>query len=201
MDLSTGIANNILSQKSSFVSGGKNISEGVAKGIESGISNVKDATQLICSNTESSVKEYFGIQSPSTLMYSVGEYIVQGLINGMNSASSSLKDAFALVDSAIQYLEMLGDEGIDIKVRVTPVIDSTALNSQFSGLQSVAMGAGSSLIGDSTMRKLDGIASNFRQNGVGSIDKLTGSIDALNSKLDDIDPSTFEQHLISIILR
>lgn len=192
--ISSNVANSLVS--GDFEKSGTQIARGVANGVESGISNVTSAATLMCANTEDTVKNYFGIHSPSTLMYKVGEYMVQGLVNGIVASSTELDKAFTLVNQAIGFLKQLGDEGIDIQVRVTPVIDTTDFATKLASVQA-SMGVDTgSLLSNATLNTIDRVASQFGQNGVNS--KLSGAIDKLSSKLDAFDTdnlgSTYNQY-------
>ena len=48
------------------------------------------------------IKEVFGINSPSTEMYSMGDYMMQGMENGITENSSAVSSAFQLVLDALQ---------------------------------------------------------------------------------------------------
>lgn len=188
--ISSNVANSLVS--GDFEKSGTQIAQGVANGVESGISNVTSAATLMCANTEDTVKNYFGIHSPSTLMYKVGEYMVQGLVNGIVAASTELDKAFTLVNQAIGFLQQLGDEGIDIQVRVTPVIDTTDFATKLASVQA-SMGVDTgSLLSNATLNTIDRVAAQFGQNGsknVGS--ELVGAVSKLSDKIDSIDPSNF----------
>ena len=183
--ISSNVSNALIS--GNFEKSGTQIAQGVANGVENGISNVTSAATLMCSNTEDTVKNYFGIHSPSTLMYQIGEYMVQGLVNGIVASATELDKAFTLVNQAIGFLQQLGDEGIDIQVRVTPVIDTTDFATKLASVQA-SMGVDKgSLLSNATLNTIDRVASQFGQNGVNS--KLSGAIDKLSSKLDAFDTS------------
>lgn len=183
--ISSNVSNALIS--GDFEKSGTQIAQGVANGVENGISNVTSAATLMCTNTEDTVKNYFGIHSPSTLMYQIGKYMVQGLVNGIVAASTELDKAFTLVDQAIGFLQQLGNEGIEIKVKVTPVIDTTDFATKLALVQASMGVETGSLLSNATLNTIDRVASQFGQNGVNS--KLSGAIDKLSSKLDAFDTS------------
>lgn len=190
-DYGTQIGSEVLSglqDKTAMESAGTNIATGVANGIENGISGVNDSITLMCQNVENTTKEYFGIHSPSTLMFEIGEYMVQGLINGVTSSATALNEAFTLVNRAIDFLKVLGEEGVEIKVRVTPVIDTTALNAKLSALQSDY----ASTVPSGVLNKIDSVGASIGQNGVNSsAAKLSDAVKTLSNKIDSIDPNNF----------
>ena len=188
--ISSNVSNSLIS--GDFAKSGTQIAQGVAKGVENGIPNVTSAATLMCTNTEDTVKSYFGIHSPSTLMYQIGEYMVQGLVNGIVASSTELDKAFTLVDKAIDLLQQLGDEGIDIQVRVTPVIDTTDFATKLASAQASAGVNTGSLLSNATLNTIDQVASKLGQNGVrNSNSELVGAVSKLSDKIDSIDPSNF----------
>ena len=175
-----------------FTSSGRAITQGVANGVESGISNVTAAATVMCSSTEDTVKNYFGIHSPSTLMYQVGEYMVQGLVNGIVASATELDKAFTLVNQAIDFLQELGDEGIEIQVKVTPVIDTSTFSSKLSVAQTSMGYSSGSILSSATLNTIDRVASQLGQNGTkNAAAQLMGAVDNLSNKIDSIDPSNF----------
>ena len=188
--ISTDVAESLTS--GDFTSSGRAITQGVANGVESGISNVTSAATIMCSSTENTVKDYFGIHSPSTLMYQVGEYMVQGLVNGIVASATALDDAFTLVYQAIDFLQELGDEGIEIQVKVTPVIDTSTFSSKLSVAQTSMGYSSGSILSSATLNAIDKVANDIGQNGTNNAAaQLMGAVDNLSNKIDSIDPSNF----------
>ena len=175
-----------------FEKSGTQIAQGVANGVENGISNVTSAATLMCSSTEETVKEYFGIHSPSTLMYQVGEYMVQGLVNGIVASATALDQAFTLVNQAINFLQQLGDQGIEIQVKVTPVIDTSTFSAKLAEVQSSMGFDTGSVLSNATLNTIDRVSSQLGQNGTkNAAAQLLGAVDNLSNKIDSIDPSNF----------
>ena len=188
--MSSNVANSLVT--GDFEKSGTQIAQGVANGVENGISNVTSAATLMCSSTENTVKDYFGIHSPSTLMYQVGEYMVQGLVNGIVASATELDKAFTLVNQAINFLQQLGDQGIEIQVKVTPVIDTSTFSAKLAEVQTSMGFDTGSVLSDATLNTIDRVASQFSQNGskrAGS--ELVGAVAKLSEKIDSIDPSNF----------
>lgn len=175
-----------------FEKSGTQIAQGVANGVENGISNVTSAATLMCSSTETTVKDYFGIHSPSTLMYQVGEYMVQGLVNGIVASATELDKAFTLVNQAINFLQQLGDQGIEIQVKVTPVIDTSTFSAKLAEVQTSMGFDTGSVLSDATLNTIDRVASQLSQNGSKRANsELVGAVAKLSEKIDSIDPSNF----------
>ena len=186
--VSESLSGAVSQTKFSMSSYGQSMTEGVANGIENGTSEVSDSITLMCQTIETTTKDYFGIHSPSTLMFKIGEYMVEGLTNGITSAATGLNSAFSLVDRAIDYLQTLGSEGIEIKVKVTPVIDVADFNAKMEQLQSQYGSAPS----DETLNTVANLNASIGQNGVNSsAAKLSDAVKTLSNKIDSIDPNNF----------
>ena len=186
--VSESLSGAVSQTKFSMSSYGQSMTEGVADGIENGTSEVSDSITLMCQTIETTTKDYFGIHSPSTLMFKIGEYMVEGLTNGITSAATGLNSAFSLVDRAIDYLQTLGSEGIEIRVKVTPVIDVADFNAKMEQLQSQYGSAPS----DETLNTVANLNASIGQNGVNSsAAKLSDAVKTLSNKIDSINPNNF----------
>jgi len=90
--------------------------ENIIKGLIDGMKNMAGAAVSMASNIASSVSRsvsgFFGIHSPSRLMYGFGENIVQGLANG-------IQDTAGLAVGAMSDL---------VKPMAAPVVTSTERN-------------------------------------------------------------------------
>ena len=168
-------------------SAGSSIVDGLAQGVSAN-SSVTDAIVLMCQGVENETKTYFGIHSPSTLMEQIGRYIIEGLANGLNKTAYMIEDSMESVNRAVAYLQTLGEEGIDLNVRVTPVIDMADFNAKISALQSSA----SSMLSSDVLGTVDTINATMSQNGAGTAEKqLTDAVKTLTNKVDSINPDNF----------
>jgi TP901 family phage tail tape measure protein len=70
---------------------GRNIVQGLAQGIESLSGWIKQKVLTFVEGIGKTIKEFFGIQSPSRLMSEYGRYIVEGLWEGIQSMASWIK--------------------------------------------------------------------------------------------------------------
>jgi phage-related protein len=90
-------------QFNSFVDAGRNLIDGIVRGV----SNAKDAVinkvKEICSGALDSVKKFFGIKSPSRVMAQMGDFLMQGLQNGIQRAGD------AVVNTATTISERIND--------------------------------------------------------------------------------------------
>lgn len=167
---------------------GSSIVEGMAHGVIMNTSSATDAITLMCQAVENETRTYFGIHSPSDLMEQLGRYLVEGFVRGLNSGTEALKAAMAQVNQAVEFLQSIGEQGIDIEVRVTPVIDMADFNAKISALQSSA----SSMLSSDVLGKVDTINATMSQNGPGLAEsKLSAAVDKLTNKVDSINPDNF----------
>ena len=167
---------------------GSSIVEGMAHGVIMNTSSATDAITLMCQAVENETRTYFGIHSPSDLMEQLGRYLVEGFVRGLNSGTEALKAAMAQVNQAVEFLQSIGEQGIDIEVRVTPVIDMADFNAKISALQSSA----SSMLSSDVLGTVDTINATMSQNGPGLAEsKLSAAVDKLTNKVDSINPDNF----------
>jgi len=72
---------------------GKDIINGLVKGIKGGVKKIKDAAKGIAKHVKDSFKNLLGIKSPSTVFKGFGKNIDEGLIIGLASGLSKIKKA------------------------------------------------------------------------------------------------------------
>ena len=170
---------------------GTSITEGAAKGIDEGTTRVTNSAYTMCNDTVTAIKEYFRINGDaglSEVARSVGRQVVAGLTMGLTESASGLTDAMALVDEAVAYLKSLTDQGIDLEVRVTPVLDMTDFNNKLAALKSSAV----SQVSSDVMDTVNSISNSMSQNGGNSDAKqLTDAVKTLTNKVDSINPDNF----------
>lgn len=84
-----------------FVSAGRNIVEGLKRGIASGASAIRNLVLNIAKGAEQAIKNFFGIKSPSRLMMKYGRYITEGLAIGIEDGGSKAVSAMLDVSRGI----------------------------------------------------------------------------------------------------
>ena len=168
---------------------GGSIAEGFAEGITSKTSSATNAATLMCQTVENGIESFFRMSStPSKLTEELGRNLVAGFVAGLNSGSKALKESFADVEKAVEYLMFIGEQGIDIQVRVNPVIDMDAFNAKLSALQSDY----ASTVPSDVLNRIDSVGASIGQNGVtSSTAKLSDAVKTLSNKIDSIDPNNF----------
>lgn len=186
--LGTNVINAITPTQEQMEYAGSSIVEGMAHGVIMNTSSATDAITTMCQAVETQTRTFFGIHSPSKLMEELGRNLVQGFVNGLNSGTEALKKAMADVNQAVEFLKSIGEKGIDIEVRVTPVLDMADFNAKLSALQSSA----ASTVSSNIMGTVDSINESMSQNGAGNDAKqLTDAVKTLTNKVDSINPDNF----------
>ena len=170
---------------------GENVTKGMTNGIETGDSDVTNAAYDMCQTTVDAIKSYFKVNGDSGLSdvaYSIGKQVVEGLTTGLTQSATGLTEAMKLVDDAVAYLKSLADQGIDLQVRVTPVLDMTDFNNKLAALKSSAV----SQVSSDIMDTVNSINNSMSQNGVkNKAAELTDAVKMLTDKVDSINPDNF----------
>lgn len=92
-----------------FLEAGKNIIDGIVRGVQQGSKKVIDTVTNIAKGALDAVKSFFGIKSPSRVMASMGNYMMEGLENGIvktgksvmkatESIAQGIYDSFGVID-------------------------------------------------------------------------------------------------------
>lgn len=80
----------IKDQFNRFVNVGKDLIDGLVKGVGNAKDAVVNKVKEICSGALDAVKNFFGIKSPSRVMAQMGDFLMQGFSNGMDKAGSAV---------------------------------------------------------------------------------------------------------------
>ena len=86
------------------VSVGKNIIDGIAKGIVSKKSVADDAVKVVTDGIQEEAQTELGIHSPSKVFKGYGGYIVEGLANGISAAKDLAVNAIQSVSDAVKTI-------------------------------------------------------------------------------------------------
>ena len=78
---------------------GKNIIKGIENGIWAASDAITKAIEDMCKKCWQSVKDFFGIKSPSRLMSYAGRMIGEGLVNGIESEENAVDRAMARLNN------------------------------------------------------------------------------------------------------
>lgn len=93
------------------VSVGKNIIDGIAKGIVGKKSVADDAVKVVTDGIQEEAQTELGIHSPSKVFKGYGGYIVEGLANGISAAKDLAVKAIQSVSNAVKTIgSQLADE-------------------------------------------------------------------------------------------
>lgn len=80
---------------------GKNIIQGLARGISSMASAVVEKVRDIANSVTKTIRNVLDIHSPSRVMMEIGKYVVQGLVVGIESESGNLRKAAEKMSDAL----------------------------------------------------------------------------------------------------
>lgn len=93
---------------------GKNIIDGITKGITGNTNVSNDATKQLTDEIKKTAQDELDIHSPSKWFKGIGSYVVQGLANGITGALGYVNDAMnKLVDATKLKGEEMSNYGID----------------------------------------------------------------------------------------
>ena len=98
------------------VSVGKNIIDGIAKGIVGKKSAADDAVKVVTDGIKEKAQTELGIHSPSKVFKGYGGYIVEGLANGISAAKDLAVNAIQSVSDAVKTIgSQLADENYGLR--------------------------------------------------------------------------------------
>jgi len=84
-----------------FVNAGKNLIDGLVRGIGNAKDAVVNKVKEICSGALDSVKKFFGIKSPSRVMAQMGDFLMQGFSNGMDRAGGAVVSTAEMISQRV----------------------------------------------------------------------------------------------------
>lgn len=184
------VADAIASLPSKMYEAGKNVWQGLVKGIQSGISNATGAAANLAKAIIEKFTTETDIHSPSKVFKGFGWYIVEGLANGISGAKELAENAMQrLSDSVIALGQQLTQEnyGIgDANIAMTANGDETSLEKTAMSLRNVLSNVGGSL--SDWLKKIKSAFTDFSDgiNAVSDVGKkisqgFTDSISALSN--------------------
>ena len=109
---------NLIDKISKFnpVSVGKNIIDGIAKGIVGKKSVADNAVKVVTDGIQEEAQTELGIHSPSKVFNGYGGYIVEGLANGISAAKDLAVNAIQSVSDAVKTIgSQLADENYGLR--------------------------------------------------------------------------------------
>ena len=184
------VADAIASLPSKMYEAGKNVWQGLVKGIQSGISNATGAAANLAKAIIDKFTAETDIHSPSKVFKGFGWYIVEGLANGISGAKDLAENAMQkLSDSVIALGQQLTQEnyGIgDANIAMTANGDETSLEKTAMSLRNVLSNVGGGLT--DWLKKIKSSFTDFSDgiNAVSDVGKkisqgFTDSISALSN--------------------
>ena len=184
------VADAIASLPSKMYEAGKNVWQGLVKGIQSGISNATGAAANLAKAIIDKFTTETDINSPSKVFKGFGWYIVEGLANGISGAKDLAENAMQkLSDSVISLGQQLTQENYgmgDANIAMTANGDETSLEKTAMSLRNVLSNVGGSL--SDWLKKIKSSFTDFSDgiNAVSDVGKkisqgFTDSISALSN--------------------
>lgn len=165
---------------SGFTEAGKNILNGLKKGIEDNdtFQNLKTATDNTFTAVRKRIAEIFDERSPSKVTYGFGKYVVIGFANGIravageaiNAADEFGEGTLDSMRNAVSSITNLIENGMDSDPMIRPVLDLSNvsagvndLNSMINSDRSIALAASASYGANSVFsRNQNGLIVNNR---------------------------------------
>lgn len=124
-----------------LVSAGQSLIQGLVNGISNNASAVVNKIKSICSGALDTIKQFFGIASPSKLMAEMGGYIMQGLGVGIDNEEASLisqiKDTSANLSSAFNVTGTVSGNGANGAYNSVTIGDITINATDLNGVNNI----------------------------------------------------------------
>ena len=184
------VADAIASLPSKMYEAGKNVWQGLVKGIQSGIRNATGAAANLAKAIIDKFTTETDIHSPSKVFKGFGWYIVEGLANGISGAKELAENAMQnLSDSVIALGQQLTQKNYgmgDANIAMTANGDETSLEKTAMSLRNVLSNVGGGLT--DWLKKIKSVFTDFSDgiNAVSDVGKkisqgFTDSISALSN--------------------
>lgn len=176
---------------------GKQIINGLVKGIKAGSGGLVDSLLGTVKGAWKKVKNFFGIKSPSRLAAEAGMYIDEGLAQGLREYSSVVdKEALGVGETTMDSLgKAIGDAssmvdgGIDLQPTIRPVLDLSEVRSGASSIGEM-LNAGSSVGVLANVGAINASMNGRIQNG--GNDDIISAIDKLRKDMANMKNTTYQ---------
>ena len=185
---------------------GKNFVQGFAEGVANAASTAWNGVKDFCGGVLDSVKSFFGIHSPSTVMAKMGGYVSTGFVNGVADGSTAVGKSMSILmqsamDAATLSAEMIqsvfDSDVMDYEPTIRPVVDLDGAQESAQWLQSAFADANGTYgaAGTAYTGHLAGSIAERRpknQNGTETVREpqtsreVLEAIDAIGERVDDL---------------
>ena len=185
---------------------GKNFVQGFAEGVANAASTAWNGVKDFCGGVLDSVKSFFGIHSPSTVMAKMGGYVSTGFANGVADSSTAVDKSMSslmqsAMDAATLSAEMIqsvfDSDAMDYEPTIRPVVDLDGAQESAQWLQSAFADANGTYgaAGTAYTGHLAGTIAERRpknQNGTETVrepqtsKEVLEAIDAIGERVDDL---------------
>ncbi len=168
----------LLAMAGDFITVGAELINGIITGLGETIGSLSEAFSAAMKAVVDGVKEFLGIESPSTVFSDIGENLIQGLIDGINGMVTTISTTIeAIITTITGYATQFTDAGTAL---LQGMVDG--INSAIQGVIDAAVAAASGAI--DAVKKALGIKSPskvFMEIGVQSDEGLAQGIEKNSS--------------------
>lgn len=136
IDFINGLADSIQPNRKRLQDAGFHLVQEIVNGMISGFGDLAnlaiDAAKKLASGILDGIKDFFGISSPSKVMYSMAGFVAQGFAKGLandrsasTAASIFANDVVNKINSSMSRVSAMAEGMNDFAPTITPVIDMT----------------------------------------------------------------------------
>lgn len=164
-----------------FVSVGEFFSQGLAKGLSSGISKVVESITNIASLVIETIEAIWDEHSPSKVAFAIGVFFILGLINGIAATNGQLKEIVKTICSTFtDMVPVVGDIFKTLSAKILDIVKTMNIDIQdvFVGGVIITL----LLLANKFLKVIDGFANPFKKLG-GFFDSLKGIADTIKDRI------------------
>lgn len=143
--LMTGAIREFKNSNGSFISVGKFLIQGLIKGITSSLGSLLSAVGNLAKSALNKFKSVFDMHSPSKETEEIGEYFGLGFVGGVRNLFKEVTNTVGnMAELALESLSDVSSRitdivngNVDTTISITPVIDTSSLSRQTSGVADI----------------------------------------------------------------
>ena len=187
-DLASKLVDKVKGFKDNFKEAAGDLINGMINGISNGASAVKEKIVSLCKGAWESVKDFFGIKSPSRKFMEIGRFLDEGLAIGLDKNASGVnkaavgvgKQALRSLSGAVSGIASAINSNVDMNPTIRPVLD---LSDVESGAKSIGgLFSDGQLVGVSgNLGAISSMMNHRNQNGTNS--DVVSALNKLGAKL------------------
>lgn len=193
--LVSSAADKIREYRSSFESAGSYVASGFVAGIRGKINSAANAAAAMASAAITAAKRRLDEHSPSKVFEGIGSFAGEGLVLGLNKSEDSAYDAGTdlgtsatdgMTAAVSSLSDMLSTDIESITPTITPVIDSSNVDSWLSGIKETNIDLGGGIVSS-----LNGLSADINASTSNSNDDIVDKLDELIDVTASADRSTY----------